>query len=61
VNFCETCKFRDEDFYCTNEKLSENYGLKNDDMLVYDFIEGGEFWVGAKFGCVHHEAKGEKE
>jgi hypothetical protein len=23
-------------------------------MLIYDYHEDGGFWVGEKFGCVHH-------
>ena len=28
-----------------------------EDHLVYDYYEGGDFWVGENFGCVHHESK----
>ena len=23
-------------------------------MLIYDYNEGGGFWVGERFGCIHH-------
>ena len=56
-HFCKTCKHRDEKGYCGNEKISEDYGQSNKDktdMLIYDYSEGGGFWVGQEFGCVHH-------
>jgi hypothetical protein len=55
---CETCKFRDNDGRCTNEKLAESWSQsieEKQDMLIYDYSEGGGFWVGPKFGCVHHK------
>lgn len=27
------------------------------DVLTYPYQEGGSFWVGPNFGCVHHEPK----
>jgi hypothetical protein len=59
-NYCETCKFRNEKGYCTNDKISENYWYSNEekiDMLVYSYPASGNFFVGLKFGCVHHEAR----
>jgi hypothetical protein len=51
---CETCKWRDQEGYCLNEKLHEDWGAPDvEDHLVYDYTEGGGFWVGPKFGCVH--------
>lgn len=53
---CGKCSFRDSDGYCRSEKLSEDYGScigDRSDMLVYPYMEGGRFWVGPKFGCVH--------
>ena len=63
-NLCETCSYRGEPFkhasrlhICTCPKLtSDTYGDKNwgkDDSLVYQYDEGGSFFVGDKFGCVH--------
>lgn len=55
---CETCKHRNEAGYCTNSKLNEDIGQKDGEklhMLIYDYSEGGGFWVGPTFGCVHHE------
>ena len=44
--------------YCHNSKLTEDWGEYGEDMLVYPYNEGVEhFWVGKKFGCVHHESK----
>lgn len=43
--------------YCTSSKIVENYEDKYDpDMLVYPYCEGGEFWTGPNFGCVHHKS-----
>jgi hypothetical protein len=42
---------------CGNENLTEDYGVHGDDMLVYPYTEGGEFWTGPKFGCVHFESR----
>lgn len=30
---------------------------KKADMMVYDYNEDGGFWVGERFGCVHHTPK----
>lgn len=70
---CKTCKFRNEDGDCTNEKISDNgeyhtYICEDDedkieredkikDMLLYSYNEGGSFYVGEEFGCVHYEEK----
>ena len=58
MSYCETCKYRNEDGYCEHPKLrQERYGTleMEDDELVYpNNYEGGWFWVGPKFGCVHH-------
>jgi hypothetical protein len=57
---CGTCKYRNTAGYCQSDKLSEDRGQsdeKKDDMLIYDYTEGGGFWVGARFGCVHYATK----
>ena len=39
---------------CDNPKIHEggcDYGM---DALVYPYAEGGTFWTGPEFGCVHH-------
>ena len=56
---CGTCKFRNELKVCTNDNLTEGYFRLDDidDMLVYSYQEGGCFYVGENFGCVHHEEK----
>lgn len=57
MSYCETCKYRNEDGWCEHPKLrEERYGdlETEDDELVYSYYEGGWFWVGPKFGCVHH-------
>ncbi len=41
---------------CGSNKLAEDRGQGyGHDMLVYPYNEGGEFWTGPEFGCVHHE------
>jgi len=56
---CKDCKYRDNDGYCQSDKIDEDYGLSVEekaDMLLYDYMEGGAFWVGEDFGCVHFES-----
>ena len=58
MNYCETCKYRDERGRCTNKKLDDDFFYSDEeaiDMLLYGYMEGGGFWVGKKFGCVHYE------
>jgi hypothetical protein len=41
---------------CRSDKLIEDWGQGHGaDMLVYPYSEGGSFWTGPDFGCVHHE------
>lgn len=56
---CKNCKWRDEEGHdCQNSKIKEGVsGERKDDELVYSFPEGGGFWVGENFGCVHWEEK----
>lgn len=59
---CGECRWRDADEYCTCPKIHE-YGRhakganEAEDHLIYSYSEGGYFWVGEKFGCVHGERK----
>jgi hypothetical protein len=73
MNRCKDCKFRNEEGECTSAKISDNTrwpgGYYNDkekeienrdqtkDMLLYGYDEGGSFWVGEEFGCVHWDKK----
>ena len=60
MNNCITCLFRDKRGYCKSEKLDESFGQsekEKKDMLIYSYSEGGGFWVGEYFGCVHHKEK----
>ena len=55
--YCETCMFN-VGGYCTNVKLNDGFRFTDEesqDMLIYSYEEGGAFWVGPKFGCVHHK------
>jgi len=57
---CGTCKHRSDSGLCTSGKMVEygdSDGCCTDDMLVYPYNEGGSFWVGPYFGCVHHVPK----
>lgn len=54
---CGTCVSRGADGRCQSKKLSEDYGQSDDEkaeMLIYDYSEGDSFWVGERFGCIHH-------
>ena len=65
---CRTCRFwtryksggrinyLDKGGICASGKLSEDYGKESygNDCLVYSYEEGGHFWTGPSFGCVHH-------
>jgi len=57
IGYCEDCGWRDKEGCCANEnKLHEEFcgdEEGTDDHLVYSYNEGGGFWVGPKFGCVH--------
>lgn len=60
IGFCVSCKFRDSDGICTNGKLDESHnysGEQKKDMLIYSYTEGGTFWVGERFGCIHFTNK----
>lgn len=63
--FCKNCKYLDKSlsngnkFACKNSKLtSDSYDNKEynaDDSLIYQFDEGGDFFVGENFGCIHFD------
>lgn len=62
---CATCIHRDSHGFCTNPKLHEQshvsdklpHDSETNDELIYSYQEGGSFWVGPKFGCVHYSKK----
>lgn len=67
---CATCKHWTDDTHymgvkhvrrCASPKLAEPADTPNDvdtsDMLFYSYDEGGRFYTGPRFGCVHWEAK----
>ena len=57
---CEFCKYRDKDGICQNtDKIFEDWGQEPplDDCLIYPYNEGGNFYVGKNFGCIHWEEK----
>lgn len=55
----------DENPRCNSPKIAElargeeDYQAQKDqdDMLVYSYYEGGTFFTGPNFGCVHHEER----
>jgi hypothetical protein len=69
ITYCRTCKHALPEckdvhcpigyYECTSEKIRESgYPTETtEDSLVYSYDEGGAFYVGARFGCVHHEEK----
>lgn len=66
IGRCKDCRWRKEDGYCWNvEKICEDCYLdysdksknEEEDRLIYDYDEGGGFWVGPNFGCVHWTKK----
>jgi len=62
---CKTCKFWGNPdlpkymslhLVCTHEKLAEDMGdNRSSDALLYPYNEGGAFFAGPDFGCIHHE------
>ncbi len=41
---------------CLSDKLIDDDGDHSSaDVLMYPFSEGGDFYPGQDFGCVHHE------
>lgn len=62
---CKTCKWRvvvkaaglQKDYsVCRNPKIGDGWAEpQTDDLLRYEYMEGGEFKVGESFGCVHHQ------
>ena len=72
MKYCETCVFYTKETrmtrlekpggWCESPKIAEDWGQGHEeinDMLIYSYAEGGSFWVGPKFGCVHHKTKGD--
>lgn len=60
IGFCSECQYRDITGHCQSKKLDEDIGYNNDikdNMLLYDYTEGGGFWVGPHFGCIHFTHK----
>lgn len=61
MNKCGTCTNRDSRGYCQSDRLYEDDGQYSPeaevDALVYSYNEGGGFWVGPNFGCVHWAGK----
>ena len=59
MNNCKDCAYRSLGGLCENPNITENCGEEpSDAMLVYSYREGGSFYVGPNFGCVHWLARG---
>lgn len=44
--------------FCTSQKIHEDFGNpRQEDELVYSYIENGDFWTGPRFGCVNFRNK----
>lgn len=39
---------------CDSQKLMESFYGDGSDTLHYSYVEGGWFYTGPEFGCVHH-------
>ena len=67
MNTCKTCVHHQIDdsriqvggARCVHPKLTEAGDDQSytPDSLTYDYDEGGGFWTGDEFGCIHHEEK----
>ena len=67
--YCRDCAWRDDNGKCRCDKLREREWWdasgfdekpENSDCLIYSYDEGGSFWVGPDFGCVHWRRRGGK-
>ena len=59
-NLCKNCEWRRESSKdCVNPKLRERGDDDEDenDCLTYSYEEGGMFYVGDNFGCVHFKSR----
>jgi len=57
MNTCEYCDWRNKKGFCENPNFSDDFTEKKDNMLIYTIYEGGAFWVGKDFGCIHFTDK----
>ena len=63
MNTCDTCEHWEKSWsagYCNSDKVRDKRRTEDiedsaPDELVYSYSEGGSFWTGPKFGCVHHK------
>jgi hypothetical protein len=67
MSTCKTCKFRNINKECTNNKFVEDADYENEfnnnktnDRLVYPYEEGGYFRVEDNFGCIHYSKRLDK-
>ena len=68
MNTCKTCKHWDKETHarspvektggtCSSGRIMEcsDLGAHEPDTITYSYDEGGWFWAGPEFGCVHHK------
>lgn len=55
----KNCAYRDDNYFCTNPKITEKYKECSDDAdaLVYCYPEDGGHYCGNEFYCIHHKFK----
>lgn len=63
MGHCKDCKFRDKEESMSGKHLcvcpkftSDRHGDSQygaDDSMIYSYDEGGGFYVGEYFGCIH--------
>lgn len=50
--------------YCQSPKFVEGTYFSSayaHDSLTYSYYEGGQFWTGPDFGCIHHTEESDNE
>lgn len=58
IHWVEAEHARAGDHECDNrEKIHEEEELGSTDHLAYSYYEGGSFFPGPDFGCVHHKER----
>ena len=64
--YCKDCEYwktlNGNKKYCKSPKFTDDfYPEIADDMLAYEYSEGGLFFTGQLFGCLHFKKKDEAE
>lgn len=56
MGLCSSNKLNDNDYYDREFRIANK-----EDMLIYQWHEGGNFYTGSEFGCVHHKEEAKNE